>query len=34
MTDIKKKGDLSELFYQETKGKVDYSNKKLKKREA
>jgi glycerol-3-phosphate dehydrogenase len=34
MTDIKKKGDLSELFYRETKGTVDYSNKKLKKREA
>lgn len=34
MTDIKKKGDHSEFFYHETKGKVDYSNKKLKTREA
>ena len=34
MTDIKKKGELSELFYHETKGTVDYSNKTLKKREA
>jgi glycerol-3-phosphate dehydrogenase len=29
MTDIRKKGDHSEVFYNETKGKVDYSNKKL-----
>jgi glycerol-3-phosphate dehydrogenase len=33
MTDIKKKGDHSEIFYHETKGTVDYSTKKLKTRE-